>query len=210
MTSERLTQDGRDLLDDPCGLLARSMQPGRRDERADDERDAATDDGVEPARERLPGRGHEGRDDGRLHPRLDGDEQARAEERGDGHGDHDHDEELDDPAAEQVGEDVADEHADRDPDHHLDGPPDALPVGESERDDRRHRCEEGQRVVEDVLREPPGKRRPDPALEDEHEPPRQTIRADARLDAGPRGDARRQIGGGRHTPHHSLPDNLRT
>jgi hypothetical protein len=201
-------EDRRDLLDDPSGLLPGALQAGGRHEHADDEGDASADDRVEPPGEGLPRRSDERDDDGRLDARLDREQQPRPDEGRDGHGDHDHEEELEDAGAEDMGEHVADEHPEGHPDHHLDGAAHPLPVGHAQRDDGGDRGEERHGVVDDVSRHPPRERRPEAALPDEGEAGSQPVGADPGLGPRARRDACGQVGGGRHTGHHPLPDSL--
>ena len=108
---------------------------------------------------------------------------------------------------EREGVGAAMEHADGDPDHHLGGPAQPLAVGQAEGDDRRDGGEERLHVA-DRRRDAPRDGGPRAALEDEGEPAGQPVGADPGLPPRARGDAGRQVGGGRHTSHHPLPDSL--
>ena len=151
----RRMEEVADLPHHLRGLLARPPQRRRRYDGRGHQRDRAADERVGPAGEGLPRCGRQRGDDDGLNRRLDQEDLPVVEQQRDTHREPDH--QRDDPAlgAEHAHQEVGAEDPERHPDGHLGDPSQTLAVRRTQRDDSRHRGEEGRRVPEDVRCHPP-------------------------------------------------------
>ena len=128
-------------------------------QRADQQRAAPADEGVEGAAEVDAAVGRlERRDEHRRGARLGGQQRPAADQRRRRHRERDDHTDLPGAGADRGHQGVADRDPDRDPDRELDGAAAALAGRQPERDDGRDRREERLRVADHLGGDQPGER----------------------------------------------------